>query len=98
MLILVFGTIMAAGILAGSRFQWIPQESRFRANMQKAFLFLLLFVLGHQLGSDDGVADSISEMGLLGVVIAIAAMLGSFLFVYILRRQFDKLRKDGADD
>ncbi len=98
MLMLVFGIIMIVGILAGSRLDWIPAKSRFRARAQKVLLFALLFALGHQLGSDEAVVHSMAEMGLLGIVVALAAMLGSFLLVYFLRRRFDKLRKDGADD
>lgn len=62
------------------------------------FLFTLLFVLGHQLGSDDAVVASISEMGFYGFIIAAAAMVGSFLFVITLRTIFDRQKKAGRDD
>lgn len=98
MLMAIFGMIMLAGILAGAWLPWIPRESRFRSNVQYVFLFMLLFVLGHQLGSDDSVVISLSQMGILGVVLAAAGMLGSFIFVLFLRLQFEKIGKDAADD
>jgi uncharacterized membrane protein YbjE (DUF340 family) len=98
MLMAIFGMIMLAGILAGAWLPWIPRESRFRNNVQYVFLFTLLFVLGHQLGSDDSVVASISQMGFLGVILAAAGMLGSFLLVLFLRLQFEKARKDAVDD
>ena len=98
MLMLLFGGIMIAGILAGAGFSWIPKESRFRSNIQNVLLFLLLFVLGHQLGSDGSVVSSIAQMGGLGLVLAAAGMLGSFFAVLMLRLRFEKSRKDTADD
>lgn len=98
MLMAVFGMIMIAGILAGARLPWISSESRLRDNVQRVFLYTLLFVLGHQLGSDDAVVASLSQMGILGVALAVSGMLGSFLFVLFLRIQFEKPRKDAADD
>ncbi|MDD3538538.1 MAG: LysO family transporter [Eubacteriales bacterium] len=98
MLMVGFGVIMIVGILAGARLSWIPRESRFRKNVQYALLFTLLFVLGHQLGSDDAVAASISQMGFIGIFIAAAGMSGSFLMVLLLRTRFEKERKGPADD
>ena len=89
---------MAAGIWAGIKCSWIPAESKIRGRFQYLFLFILLFVLGHQLGSDDAVVASISEMGFYGFVIATAAMVGSFLFVIALRTMFDRQKKAGRDD
>lgn len=98
MLMLLFGGIMVAGILAGAGFSWIPKESRFRSNTQNVLLFLLLFVLGHQLGSDGSVVSSIVQMGGLGLALAAAGMLGSFLSVLMLRLRFEKSGRESSDD
>ena len=89
---------MVAGILAGAKCSWIPAESKFRRKLQYLFLFVLLFVLGHQLGSDEAVVSSMSEMGFYGLVIALASMLGSFSVVVVLRKIFEQKRKVSKDD
>jgi uncharacterized membrane protein YbjE (DUF340 family) len=94
----IYGTIMVAGILVGAKCSWIPSESKFRRKLQYLFLFVLLFVLGHQLGSDEAVVSSISEMGFYGLVIALVSMLGSFSFVVVLRKIFEQKEKVSKDD
>lgn len=86
MVILVYTAIMACGILVGARFRRIPAESVKRRRLQQVSLFILLFVLGHQLGSDETVLLSLSKMGLLGLLITLIAMTGSFAAVYLIRR------------
>lgn len=92
-IMLLYGTIMIGGIILGAKCSWIPLESSVRRKLQYVFLFVLLFILGHQLGSDEAVASSMSEMGFYGVVIGIASMLGSFSFVAALRKMLGKKRE-----
>lgn len=89
---------MLAGIVAGAKCSFIPAESKIRDRLQYVFLFVLLFTLGHQLGSDDAVVASVSEMGLYGVVIALASMIGSFSFVLMLRRLIQMKNERGGND
>jgi len=94
----MYGAIMLMGIVAGATCSFIPAESKTRDRLQRLFLFVLLFVLGHQLGSDDAVVASVSEMGFYGVVIALASMLGSFSFVLILRKMLQPKGERGGND
>lgn len=89
---------MLTGIILGAKCSWIPLESKARRKLQYVLLFTLLFVLGHQLGSDEAVASSMSEMGFYGVVIAIASMLGSFSLVLLLRKILEKKGEVAKDD
>src|SRR5665647_1078028 len=98
MIILMYGVIMLGGILIGAKCQWIPKESKIRTNIQYVFLFTLLFVLGHQLGSDDEVVASISNMGFYGAVLSVSGMMGSFLLVLLLRKLIEAKREDTKDD
>jgi uncharacterized membrane protein YbjE (DUF340 family) len=98
MIMLMYGAIMLAGIIVGAKCHSIPKESRLRSHAQTAFLFTLLFVLGHQFGSDDAVAGSMSQMGLYGAVLSIAVMTGSFSFVLLLRTLIEGKEEDAGND
>lgn len=98
MIMLMYGAIMLAGILAGAKCHSIPKESSLRNHAQTTFLFTLLFVLGHQFGSDEAVSDSMSQMGLYGVVLSIAVMTGSFSFVLLLRNLIEGKEEDAGND
>lgn len=98
MIMLMYGAIMLAGILAGAKCHSIPKESRLRSQAQTVFLFTLLFVLGHQFGSDEAVTESMSQMGLYGVIVSIAVMAGSFSFVLLLRTLIEGKEEDAGND
>ena len=98
MIILMYSGIMLAGILIGAKCHSIPRESKLRSDVQYVFLFALLFVLGHQFGSDDAVVASMSEMGLYGVILSVAVMTGSFSVVLLLRTWMEEKKEDDGDD
>lgn len=84
------GAVMGIGILIGTKADWVPCESRARSRFQKIVLFVLLLVLGYQLGSNKEILQSLSIMGLRGFVLAIIAMLGSFFSVRVVRLFFER--------
>ena len=98
MIILMYSGIMLAGILIGAKCHSIPKESKLRSDVQYVFLFTLLFVLGHQFGSDDAVVESMSEMGLYGVILSIAVMTGSFSLVLFIRTWTERKKEDTGHD
>jgi len=97
MIILMYSAIMLVGILIGAKCERIPKESKRRSNLQYVFLFTLLFVLGHQFGSDDAVVASMSQMGFYGVILSIAVMTGSFSLVLFLRTILEKKKKEDRE-
>ena len=98
MIVLMYGVIMLSGILIGAKCHWIPKESKIRADIQYLFLFTLLFVLGHQLGSDDEVVASITSMGFYGAVLSVSGMTGSFLLVLLIRKLIEAKKEAAKDD
>lgn len=84
-LILYLG-MMAIGILVGSR-KWVrSRELPWIGKVQSVALIILILTLGINIGMDDRVFDSLSEIGIAAVVITVFAMAGSVLCVTLVRR------------
>lgn len=83
--------VMMSGILAGRllrrrRLDFLPRVVMF-------FIWVLLFLLGVEVGSNPKIIESLSAIGIEAVVIAFAGTLGSVVFSWVLWRYVDKRRK-----
>lgn len=83
--------VMMSGILAGRllrrrRLDFLPRVVMF-------FIWVLLFLLGVEVGSNPKIIESLSAIGIEAVVIAFAGTLGSVVLACILWRYVDKGRK-----
>ena len=88
-IMLVYMVIMGAGIALGYKNARFSSKSVSRSRFQTVCLWIILFLLGHQLGADEEVAASVSSMGLTGLVISLASMAGSFVVVLLLRKALE---------
>ncbi len=84
-IMLIYLVIMGAGIALGYRSKRLKSASRGRSLFQRACLLVILFLLGHQLGSDEEVVNAATSMGLTGLLLSLAAMAASFGVVLLLR-------------
>lgn len=80
--------IMLAGILAGRllrgrRMSFLPRIVMF-------FIWLLLFLLGVEVGANPEIVASLKLLGLEAVVIAVAGTLGSVLLAWALWRYVER--------
>lgn len=83
--------VMMSGVLAGRllrrrRLDFLPRVVMF-------FIWVLLFLLGVEVGSNPKIIESLSAIGIEAVVIAFAGTLGSVVLACILWRYVDKRRK-----
>ena len=79
-ILLIYILIMGAGIALGYKTRF-SSKSRTRDLFQKGCLLIILFLLCHQLGANEEVANSMTSMGLTGLLLCLAAMAGSFVVV-----------------
>lgn len=84
-LILYLG-MMVVGAIVGSRKCMRNREFPWIGKVHTVALVILIFVLGVNIGTDDRVFDSLSEIGVAAVVVTVFVMVGSFAFVTIIRR------------
>lgn len=98
-IMLIYLVIMGSGIALGYKSS-ISSKSKARTRFQTACLWIILFLLGHQLGANEEVASSVSSMGLTGLAISLAAMAGSFGVVLLLRKALEgpKSARSGEED
>ena len=84
--LLLYLGMMAIGVLVGSR-KWVRnRELPWIGRVQSVALILLILTLGINIGMDERVFDSLSEIGIAAVVITVFAMLGSLFCVSLMRR------------
>ena len=99
-ILLIYGCLMAAGIVLGYKSKRFAKESKGRSMFQTACLLVMLFLLGHQLGGNQDVAASMTSMGLIGLILCLSAMAGSFVVVLLLRKVLEgpKSPRSGEED
>lgn len=78
--------ILAGRLLRRRRLDFLPRVVMF-------FIWVLLFLLGVEVGSNPKIIESLSAIGIEAVVIAFAGTLGSVVFSWVLWRYVDKRRK-----
>lgn len=78
--------ILAGRLLRRRRLDFLPRVVMF-------FIWVLLFLLGVEVGSNPKIIESLSAIGIEAVVIAFAGTLGSVVLACILWRYVDKGRK-----
>ncbi len=91
--------IMLLGVGVG----WLlrGQKLSFVSKVVSVLIYLLLFVLGSQVGANEAVMDNLSSIGVDALVITLGSLLGSLLaarFVYIRFFKGRKLEKGGVED
>ena len=81
---------------------WLGSRPRVRARplpwlgkLQLAALMILIVSLGVKLGADDEVIDSLGQIGWTAFLITVAAMTGSVLALWLLRRFVLRLDRQG---
>ena len=74
--------IMGFGILLGWLFR--KKKLTFLGKIINVLIWVLLFLLGVEVGSDERIVNGIATLGLEGIVIAVAAVSGSVALAYFL--------------
>lgn len=74
--------VMGFGILLGWLFR--KRKLPFLGKVINVLIWVLLFLLGVEVGSDERIVNGIATLGLEGIAIAVAAVIGSVLLAYIL--------------
>lgn len=77
--------LVALGAWAGSRNAVRSDTFGWMSPLQTALLLIIILALGIQLGANEEVASSLGMIGLSATLIAVLAMLGSILFLMLLR-------------
>ncbi len=75
--------ILAGRLLRGRRMSFLPRIVMF-------FIWLLLFLLGVEVGANPEIVASLKLLGLEAVVIAVAGTLGSVLLAWALWRYVER--------
>ena len=83
--LLLYLGVLALGVLVGSRKAVRAAKCRWIGPVQSAALVVLIFTLGVEIGSDERVFASLSEIGLSALAITLAALAGSAACVFLVR-------------
>ena len=83
--LLLYLGVLALGVLVGSRKVVRAAKCRWIGPVQSAALVVLIFTLGVEIGSDERVFASLSEIGLSALAITLAALAGSAACVFLVR-------------
>lgn len=91
----VYVALVAVGAVLGSRPGLRTRPLKFLGPLQTAALLILITALGVNLGANEEVIDSLGTIGLSALVLTVAAMAGSVLCVWVLRRFLLKMDRWG---
>ena len=86
---------VALGAWLGSRPNVRTRPLPWLGKLQLAALMILIISLGVKLGADDEVISSLAEIGWTAFLITVAAMAGSVLALWLLRRYVLRLDRQG---
>jgi len=82
---LYFGFILV-GFLIGSKIVPKGKEIKFTNTLFPVLVFLVIFLMGIIIGSDEKVISSIGSIGTIAFVLTLFAMTGSVLAVTLMRK------------
>ncbi len=80
--------IMSAGIIVGYLMRHRRRAIRIFDSLLVWSIFLLLFLLGFTIGRDPLIMSALPSLGMIALVISVAAMTGSILLAFILWKFF----------
>ncbi|PID95661.1 MAG: DUF340 domain-containing protein [Bacteroidetes bacterium] len=80
--------IMTAGIILGFFIHHKTTLIKLNDKLTSWTIYLLLFLLGIQVGLNDKIINNIHTIGFQATVITIGALLGSLIFAYITYKLF----------
>lgn len=89
-LCLAFG---AAGFVVGRKAVPKGRELKWLDRLLAALIFVLLFVLGAEIGSDENIVSSLGSIGLLSLALMVFAVSGSVVMVTFARKALRMDRK-----
>lgn len=89
-IMLIYFSIMGIGGFLGYKFSSITAKIPGLSTIQTACIYIILFFLGVQLGSDESIQDAITGMGLRGIGSSLLAMAFSFVLVLVIRTVLEK--------
>lgn len=78
--------MLALGVLVGSRKAVRARKCRWIGPVQTVALIALILILGVEIGADERVFASLSQIGLSALVITLFALAGSVACVSLVRR------------
>ncbi|MDE6096527.1 MAG: lysine exporter LysO family protein [Muribaculaceae bacterium] len=86
--------IMAAGITLG----WLLRGKKlpFLGKLTNVLIWVLLFLLGVEVGGDDRIINGIATLGAEAAAVAVAGVAGSCLLAAALWKWASRRRKEGA--
>lgn len=94
----VFG-FMVAGVIAG----WLLRRYRLKwmGKVTMVLIWVLLFLLGLEVGGDRSIVESLPTLGVEAVLIAVVSVLGSCLLALLLwrwvKREENKEKSEGYE-
>lgn len=86
--------ILALGYFAGSRIRK-EEKPTWPSKIIQASVLFLVFTMGMRIGLDEKVIQGLGVLGLKATVLTIAAISGSILFVFLLRKLL-KVNNEGV--
>lgn len=92
----IYIALVAVGAFIGSRPAVRSRPLPWLGRLQFAALMILIVSLGVKLGANDEVISSLGQIGLAALLITLAAMGGSLLALFLLRRFVLKLDRYGV--
>ena len=92
----IYIALVAAGAVIGSRPAVRSRPLPWLGRLQFVALMILIVSLGVKLGANDEVISSLGQIGLAALLITVAAMGGSLLALFLLRRFVLKLDRYGV--
>ena len=84
-LLLIISTLVIS-ITAGHFLKKKNIEIKKLGKIQTVLLFVLVFLMGAMIGSDDRLIESVKSIGVSALVVTVATMGGSILAIFILRK------------
>lgn len=91
--------IMIAGIAVGRLLR--HRRLRYLGNVTNMLIWVLLFLLGVEVGSDERIVNGIATLGVEAVVVAIAGVAGSAALasgLWLWSKKRKDVRKGGSDE
>lgn len=93
-LLLLYLGLAFVGYLVGNRLMPKGRNYKWIAKVQMVAVAILIFTMGARIGADKEIVSGLGEIGMIALILTVAAITGSVVMVFILRK-FLKTDKRG---